>query len=115
MERNEAASGFILELRRGTITLCVLSKLRTKAYGYSLVSELEKSGIPVEANTLYPMLRRLESQGLLKSAWNTDAAKPRKYYQTTELGEQTLNILKKNWQDTVLCMKNILEGSTDEQ
>ena len=63
-------------------------------YGYSLVKELEGKGIPIEGNTLYPLLRRLESQGLLKSEWETDAAKPRKYYIITEDGKLVYKKIK---------------------
>ncbi|NTV78605.1 MAG: PadR family transcriptional regulator, partial [Clostridiales bacterium] len=72
MEKNDIISGMIMELRRGTIVLCVLSQLEKPMYGYSLVSALSDSGIAVEANTLYPLLRRLESQGMLESKWETE-------------------------------------------
>jgi len=110
MEREELISGFMLELRRGTIILCVLAKLKKATYGYSLIAELSETGIPIEANTLYPLLRRLESQGLLESTWNTtDGAKPRKYYFTTDLGKEVLGELKKHWQKSALNMNTILE------
>ena len=110
MGKDELLSGFLQEMRRGTIILCVLAKLRRSAYGYNLVAELSETGIAIEANTLYPLLRRLESQGLLESTWNTtDAAKPRKYYVTTGFGEEILRELKKHWQNTVQSMDNILE------
>ena len=109
MEKDELVSGFILELRRGTIILCVLAELKTPTYGYNLVSELSDTGIAIEANTLYPLLRRLESQGLLISSWNTDGAKPRKYYETTAFGKEVLEELKKHWRNTVQSMDDILE------
>ena len=108
--REDIITGFLHEMRRGTIILCVLAKLRQSAYGYNLISELAQAGIPIEANTLYPLLRRLESQGLLQSSWNTtDGAKPRKYYVTTSLGQDVLAELKKHWQNAVHSMNNILE------
>ncbi len=110
MDISEIVSGLVLELRRGTIVLCTLKKLEQPMYGYSLVSELTDSGIPVEANTLYPLLRRLESQGLLESRWETGESKPRKYYATTETGRQVSAALEKNWRSTVASMNNILEG-----
>ena len=110
LRNSELLSGYLQEMRRGTIILCVLAKLRQSAYGYSLIAELSETGIPIEANTLYPLLRRLESQGLLESTWNTtDGAKPRKYYATTNLGKEVLQELKKHWQETVLNMRNFLE------
>ena len=60
----------VLELRRGTLVMLVLSRLREPAYGYALVKSLADHGIPIEANTLYPLMRRLESQGLLESKWD---------------------------------------------
>ena len=61
MEKRELLAGLVLELRRGTIVLCVLSQLKVPMYGYHLIHTLQQSGIVVEANTLYPLLRRLES------------------------------------------------------
>ena len=109
MNKEELLSGFLQEMRRGTLILCVLAKIRQSAYGYNLIGELSETGIPIEANTLYPLLRRLESQGLLESTWNTtDGAKPRKYYATTPLGKAVLHELKTHWQETVGNMNNLL-------
>ncbi len=77
-----------LELRRGTLTLCVLSQMAEKKYGYALVQSLEEKGVPIDPNTLYPLLRRLEGQGLLASSWETDGPKPRKYYRRTPYGDE---------------------------
>jgi len=108
MDQKELLTGMVMELRRGTIVLCALSKLDTPMYGYNLLSELSDCGINVEANTLYPLLRRLESQGLLKSEWNTQEAKPRKYYVTTELGKEICVQLKAHWLETTESMKKII-------
>ena len=97
MNIDETVSGLILELRRGTLILLVLSQLKTPMYGYSLVKRLNDSGIPMDANTLYPLMRRLESQGLLKSEWETDGAKPRKYYVITEDGTIVLEKITEHW------------------
>jgi len=109
MGKNEVIAGFLQEMRRGTVVLCVLAKLRQPAYGYNLVADLSKTGMAIEANTLYPLLRRLEVQGLLESAWNTDAAKPRKYYATTNFGKEILTELKYHWQSATLAVNDILE------
>jgi len=110
LNNEELLAGFLQEMRRGTIILCVLAKLRQSTYGYNLIAELSETGVPIEANTLYPLLRRLESQGLLESTWNTtDGAKPRKYYVTTDLGNEVLLELKKQWHEAVQNMNNILE------
>lgn len=106
---DELLAGLLLELRRGTLILCVLAKLKKPAYGYDLISKLAEAGISIEANTLYPLLRRLESQGLLASEWNTEGAKPRKYYRTTEYGSEILTALEKHWRTTVQSMERILE------
>lgn len=74
------------ELRRGTIVLASLQLLRTPGYGYGLLEKLASAGFPTDANTLYPLLRRLEKQGFLESEWNTEEARPRKFYRTSEAG-----------------------------
>jgi len=109
MDKDGLVSGFLLELRRGTVILCVLAKLRRPAYGYQLTTDLARSGMPVEANTLYPLLRRLESQGLLASAWNTEGAKPRKYYAATPFGLEVLEALEAHWQAAAQSMNTILK------
>lgn len=80
-------AGHLQELRRGTVVLASLLALREPGYGYALLEHLERAGIEVEANTLYPLLRRLETQGLLSSEWNTDESRPRKFYRTSTEGE----------------------------
>ncbi len=92
MNLEESVSALQQELRRGTLILLVLSQLQAPTYGYSLVKKLNENGVPMDANTLYPLLRRLEGQGLLKSQWDTAESKPRKYYQITQEG---LAVLKK--------------------
>lgn len=114
METNDILSGLILEIRRGTIVLSVLTKLQIPMYGYSLVSELSDSGISVEANTLYPLLRRLEGQGLLESEWETSGSKPRKYYKTTAIGREIQEKLKKNWLETVESMEKLWRGRDEK-
>ncbi|GAA5153015.1 PadR family transcriptional regulator [Microbacterium pseudoresistens] len=74
------------ELRRGTVVLASLQLLRTPGYGYGLLEQLAAAGFPTDANTLYPLLRRLEKQGFLESEWNTDEARPRKFYRTSAAG-----------------------------
>ena len=97
MNVDEIVSGLILELRRGTLILLVLNQLQEPKYGYNLVKELQEHGISIEANTLYPLMRRLESQGLLTSEWDTAETKPRKYYKITGDGACVLQKVKENW------------------
>lgn len=85
------------ELRRGTLTLAVLSQLRTPQYGYSLVQLLEQSGIVIDQSTLYPLLRRLEKQELVTSSWDTSESRPRKYYVLSEYGLEIFLLLKNEW------------------
>ncbi|MCL2818311.1 MAG: PadR family transcriptional regulator [Actinomycetia bacterium] len=108
MGKDELVSGFVLELRRGTVVLAVLAKLKEPTYGYQLIKELADTGIAIEANTLYPLLRRLESQKLLESSWNTDGAKPRKYYGTTKLGKEVLADLTAQWNTVSKSMNTML-------
>src|SRR5699024_11631460 len=92
------------ELRRGVITLATLSQLDRPEYGYSLVTVLKDKGLAVEPGTLYPLLRRLEKQGLLESEWDTSEARPRKYYFLSDLGKIVLNILKDEWDQIVTSL-----------
>ena len=115
MGQNDILSGMILELRRGTIVLCVLKRLHRPMYGYNLISDLTQRGIPVEANTLYPLLRRLETQGLLESRWDTGEAKPRKYYETTAQGREICAQLENNWRATVDSIDSILRDQEEEK
>jgi len=85
------------ELRRGTLTLCVLGALKEPLYGYLLQQRLADAGISIEQNTLYPLLRRLEKQDLLESSWNLEEARPRRYYRINGLGERTLDELVEAW------------------
>jgi len=114
LSKEEIVSGFVLELRRGTVILCVLAKLKEPTYGYSLIAELADTGVAIEANTLYPLLRRLEGQALLTSSWNTDGSKPRKYYATTDFGREVLAELKKHWRIAAESMDALLEEDEEK-
>jgi PadR family transcriptional regulator, regulatory protein PadR len=94
---NENESAQLQELRRGTAVLASLLMLRTPQYGYALLEQLAAAGIPVEGNTLYPLLRRLEAQGLLVSEWNTDESRPRKFYRTSLAGDSLATVLLDDW------------------
>lgn len=101
--------GLVLELRRGTIILSVMSQLKSPQYGYSLVVLLEQKGMTVDASTLYPLLRRLEGQGLLTSSWDVESAKPRKYYRLSEYGKTIFERLCTHWFDIVENMNNLIK------
>ena len=85
------------ELRRGTVVLACLQLLRGAGYGYSLLEQLGDHGFSTDANTLYPLLRRLEKQGYLTSEWNTEEARPRKFYRTSEEGTRLAHDLMTDW------------------
>ena len=104
-----------MEMRRGTIVLLVLCCLDEPVYGYSLVETLAKRGMAVEANTLYPLLRRLASQGLLDDQWDTSGPKPRKYYVITERGREVRRELKEQWQAITEAMERVLGGGSRGQ
>lgn len=114
MNIDEIVSGLILELRRGTLILLVLNQLQEPKYGYNLVKELQEHGIPIEANTLYPLMRRLESQGLLISEWDTAEAKPRKYYKITQDGAKVLQMVRENWKTFSANVDRLLEMEVKE-
>lgn len=86
MSETEALETHLQELRRGTVVLACLRLLGEPGYGYGLLEELQSRGFDTDANTLYPLLRRLEKQGHLTSEWNTDEARPRKFYRTSPAG-----------------------------
>jgi PadR family transcriptional regulator PadR len=86
--------GIVTELRRGFSVVLVLARLGREQYGYTLLKELDAAGLPVDQNTLYPLLRRLESQGLLSSAWKVEEGRPRRYYARTTLGGTVLKGLR---------------------
>jgi DNA-binding PadR family transcriptional regulator len=97
------------ELRRGTVVLAVLSQLRSAQYGYSLRQALANQGMPIEEGTLYPLLRRLEEQGLLASDWRIDDGPPRRYYKLNSKGVRQLADLTANWHGLVATMSRLLD------
>ena len=110
MNTDEIVQGLVLELRRGTLILLVLSQMKEPTYGYNLVKKLNDRDIPMDANTLYPLMRRLEGQGLLRSQWDTAEGKPRKYYQITAMGLEVLEKTRKYWDAFSKNVNAMLEG-----
>ena len=108
-EEKDLLSTLLLEIRRGILTISVLSQMKEPKYGYALVQSLEEKGVAIDPNTLYPLLRRLENQGLLKSKWETGGAKPRKYYQRTAYGTEMYGKLKTYWQNLSIGMERLLK------
>ena len=109
MENDELVQNMLLELRRGILSVAVLSQLSTEQYGYSLLKALSDQGMPIDQSTLYPLLRRLESQGLLQSDWRiVDEARPRRYYVISPQGKAVLTKLKSEWSQKAETMKQML-------
>ncbi|CUP29990.1 lineage-specific thermal regulator protein [[Eubacterium] contortum] len=111
-EEKDLMANLTSELRRGTLILSVLSQLGEAKYGYALVQSLEEKGVEIDPNTLYPLLRRLEKQGLLSSEWDVGESKPRKYYRRTPMGDDIYRELKTQWEQLSFNMDRILrEGA----
>ena len=108
MGTNETIDNLILELRRGVIVLAVLNQLSEEQYGYSLIKRLSENGLEIDQGTLYPLLRRLESQGLLQSVWRIESDRPRRYYVLSDEGRSLLPRLRKEWTGIVSMMDKML-------
>jgi PadR family transcriptional regulator PadR len=98
-----------LELRRGCLTLAVLAQLREEHYGYTLRKALATRGMEIDESTLYPLLRRLESQGLLASEWREEDKRNKRFYRLSADGEEILGRLLAEWNATNQAIDNILE------
>jgi len=109
-ETDELFNSLIMELRRGAVILGVLSRLSEPQYGYSLVQTLEAKGFSVEPGTLYPLLRRLEKQGLLESSWDTSENRPRKYYCLSAKGAIIYEKLRKEWHNLNKSMAALIDN-----
>ena len=106
---SERIENIVLELRRGIIILAVLSQLSEEQYGYSLLKSLTELGLEIDQGTLYPLLRRLEAQGLLQSSWRVESDRPRRYYVISPAGRETFAQLKTEWKDLVTMIDGMLE------
>ncbi len=96
-----------LELRRGALVLAVLARLRTEHYGYALRKALTEQGMDIDENTLYPLLRRLETQGLLDSEWREEDRRPKRFYRLSADGKTTLERLLEQWADLDASLRRI--------
>ena len=99
------------ELKRGVLQVAVLALLRRRAYGYDLLRVLSDLGFPAEEGTLYPVLRRLEAEGLLRGEWDTSGSRPRKYYESTDTGRAALESLAAEWSRVDASLRGILEAA----
>ena len=98
-----------LELRRGCLTVAVLSALRSEQYGYTLRKDLAEQGLQIDEGTLYPLLRRLEAQGLLESEWREEDKRNKRFYVLTSDGKALLKQLVAEWQALDACLHAILK------
>jgi DNA-binding PadR family transcriptional regulator len=99
----------IQEMRRGILVLAVLALLPERKYGYELLKEMNSLGFDLSQDTLYPLLRRLEEQGLLSSEWIIDTSRPRKYYSINESGSKMLVSLKNEWLSQADRLKEVIK------
>ena len=97
-----------LELRRGSLVLAVLAALRSERYGYTLRKALSDRGLEVDENTLYPLLRRLESQGLLASEWREENKRNKRFYRLSAEGVVMLARLLEEWSAIHTAVNEIL-------
>jgi PadR family transcriptional regulator, regulatory protein PadR len=97
-----------LELRRGCLTLAVLAQLKQEHYGYTLRKALAARGMEIDENTLYPLLRRLEAQGLLTSEWREEERRNKRFYRLSPDGEEIFGRLLKEWNDINTAIENLL-------
>jgi PadR family transcriptional regulator PadR len=109
-DESELFENLRLELRRGALTLAVLSQLRGERYGYTLRKGLADLGMEIDEGTLYPLLRRLESQGLLHSQWREEDRRNKRFYRLSPLGAGVLARLVQAWRE----LDGALERSLDE-
>jgi PadR family transcriptional regulator PadR len=96
------------ELRRGSLSVAVLAHLRTEQYGYTLVKALVEQGLDIDQSTLYPLLRRLENQGLLVSVWREENKRSKRFYRLSPDGEAVLAQLLAEWRTLNASIERIV-------
>jgi PadR family transcriptional regulator PadR len=105
----DAFENLRLELRRGSLVIAVLAALRSERYGYTLRKTLAQHGIEIDESTLYPLLRRLESQGLLSSQWREEEKRNKRFYRINREGEQVLDQLLAEWRTIDASLDAVLK------
>lgn len=105
----EVLENLRLELRRGCLIVAVLAQLRNEQYGYTLRKALADDGLAIDEGTLYPLLRRLETQGLLVSQWREEDKRNKRFYRLSPAGEQILSQLLEEWQNINSSLNKILQ------
>ena len=107
-DNHERFENLRLELRRGCLSLAVLSQLKTERYGYTLRKALNEQGMEIDEGTLYPLLRRLESHGLLTSEWREEEKRNKRFYRLSADGKLILKQLAAEWQNINKSLNGIL-------
>ncbi len=105
---NELFQNLRLELRRGCLVIAVLAKVRTEQYGYTLRKALTEIGLEIDEGTLYPLLRRLESQGLLVSEWREEDKRKKRFYRLSNDGKLMLKQLAAEWRNINSSLDGII-------
>jgi PadR family transcriptional regulator PadR len=108
MDQESLLENLRLELRRGCLTLAVLAQLRREHYGYTLRKELAEKGMEIDESTLYPLLRRLEAQGLLTSEWREEEKRNKRFYRLSSEGEAVFTRLLEEWNNLNQAIYKIL-------
>jgi DNA-binding PadR family transcriptional regulator len=111
----EQVQNLVQELRRGVIVLAVLSQLHEEQYGYELMKCLEDQGMQVDQGTLYPLLRRMEDQGLLASNWRVETSRPRRYYVLSEFGGKVLKEMTAEWSRIKTTVDELLANEKENE
>jgi PadR family transcriptional regulator, regulatory protein PadR len=109
-DNHEVFENLRLELRRGSLILAVLAALRSEQYGYTLRKALADQGMEIDEGTLYPLLRRLETQGLLVSQWREEEKRNKRFYHLSAEGKVILKQLLAEWQSLDASLEGILKG-----
>jgi len=112
-ENPELFENLRLELRRGCLVVAVLVQLRTELYGYAIRKALTDQGLAIDENTLYPLLRRLESQGLLVSQWREADKRNKRFYHLSPVGEEVLASLLTEWRQMNEALERILTAPVE--
>jgi len=110
---NEMFENLRLELRRGCVPLAVLAELGEERYGYTLRKSLTEKGMAVDEGTLYPLLRRLEAQGLLVSEWRKEENRSRRFYRLSAEGRRILDRLIAEWGAMSASLTGIIKETND--
>lgn len=109
---DELLDNLRLELRRGSLILAVMAQLRSEQYGYILRKSLTDLGLDIDENTLYPLLRRLETQGLLSSVWREQDKRNKRFYKLSPVGETVFERLRAEWEQLNESLARVMDSQT---